>query len=219
MPSRSFSQQLRDEAAPIWRSIFAHPFLREIREGSLPPEKFRYYLAQDYQYLEGFARTVALALAKAPDSQTLEQLAKRVLTPVERPLHHKLLAAAGVSMSDIQRAGRSPTNTAYVNHMLATASLHGLGATAAALLPCPWTYHLLSEKVGPSEHPLYSQWTAFYMAGFLEQSVAAWRGFVDAAATHASPQEREAMREAFLTSSRYEYLFWEMAYRQESWPV
>jgi thiaminase/transcriptional activator TenA len=215
----SFSQQLRSEAAPIWRRIFAHPFLQEIREGSLPPEKFRYYLAQDYQYLEGFARTVALALAKAPSSQTLEQLAKRVLTPVERPLHHKLLAAAGVSLKDIQRAGRSPTNTAYVNHMLTTASLHGLGATAAALLPCPWTYHLLSEAVGPSEHPLYSQWTAFYMAGFLESSVNAWRGFVDEAAVQASQQEREAMREAFLTSSRYEYLFWEMAYRQEAWPV
>ena len=215
----SFSQQLRDEATPIWRSIFSHPFLREIQEGSLPQEKFRYYLAQDYQYLEGFARTVALALAKAPSSQTLEQIAKRVLTPVERPLHHKLLAAAGVSMKDIQRAGRSPTNTAYVNHMLTTASLHGLGATAAALLPCPWTYHLLSEAVGSSDHPLYSQWTAFYMAGFLEQSVTAWRGFVDEAAAQASPQERQAMREAFLTSSRYEYLFWEMAYRQEAWPV
>jgi thiaminase (transcriptional activator TenA) len=215
----SFSQQLQDEASPIWDAIFAHPFLKEIKEGTLPREKFRYYLAQDYLYLEGFARTVALALAKAPDSQTLEELSHRVLTPVERPLHHQLLAAAGVSHEDIQRAGRSPTNTAYVNHMLKTASLYGLGPTAAALLPCPWTYHLLREEVGASEHPLYSQWTAFYIAGFLENSVNAWRGFVDQAARQAGPQELEAMRDAFLTSSRYEYLFWDMAYRQERWPV
>jgi thiaminase/transcriptional activator TenA len=218
-PGDSFSQQLRDEAGPIWRRIFAHPFLLEIRDGSLPLDKFRYYLAQDYQYLEGFARTVALALAKAPDSQTLELLARRVLTPVERPLHHQLLAVAGVSLEDVQQWGRSPTNTAYVNHMLTTGTLRGLGPTAAALLPCPWTYHLLGENLGPSQHPLYSQWTRFYMEGFLEQSVAAWRGFLDQAAAQASPQEREAMREAFLTSSRYEYLFWDMAYRQETWPV
>ena len=218
-PMESFSQQLRGEVAPIWDAIFSHPFLMEIKAGTLPKEKFRYYLAQDYLYLEGFARAVALALAKAPDSRTLEELSHRVLTPVERPLHHQLLAAAGVSLEDIQKAGRSPTNTAYVNHMLKTASLYGLGPTAAALLPCPWTYHLLRDNVGASEHPLYRQWTAFYVAGFLENSVNAWRGFVDQAARQAGPQELEAMREAFVTSSRYEFLFWEMAYHQERWPL
>ena len=90
----SFSEQLRQEADPIWEEIFRNPFLREINDASLPLEKFRYYLAQDYLYLEGFARSVALALAKAPDSDTLESLAHRVLTPVERPLHHRLMEAA-----------------------------------------------------------------------------------------------------------------------------
>ena len=70
----SFSEQLKAEAQPIWRSIFSHPFLQEIKDGTLPLEKFQYYLTQDYLYLEGFARTVALALAKAPNSQTLEEL-------------------------------------------------------------------------------------------------------------------------------------------------
>ena len=215
----SFSDQLRAEAKPIWDRIFSHPFLQEIKEGTLPLEKFQYYLTQDYLYLEGFARTVAMALAKAPDAQTLEELSHRVLTPVERPLHHKLMEAAQVTYDDIERIGRSPTNTAYVNHMIKTASLYGLGPTAAALLPCPWTYHLLKDAVGASEHPIYSQWSAFYVAGLLQNSVDAWRGFVDSAAEHANSQELEAMREAFMTSSQYEYLFWEMAYKQERWPV
>ena len=214
----SFSEQLRAESEPLWSSIFSQPFLREIKDGTLPLEKFRYYLAQDYLYLEGFARTVALALAKAPDSQKLEELSHRVLTPVERPLHHKLLAEAGITVEDIQRAGRSPTNTAYVNHMLATASLYGLGPTAAVLLPCPWSYHELKDNVGQSEHPLYGQWTSFYVAGLLQGSVEAWRGFVDRAAEEAGPQELEAMRQAFATSTRYEYMFWDMAYRMERWP-
>ena len=215
----SFSQLLRDEAEPIWRRIFGHPFLREIKDGTLPLDTFRYYLQQDYYYLEGFARAVALALAKAPNSQLLEELARRVLTPVERPLHHRLMAAAGMEPETAAAAIPSPTNAAYVNHMLVTAHRWGLGPTAAALLPCPWTYHLLREEVGPSEHPLYGQWTQFYVAGFLEDSVAAWRSFVDRMALDAAPEEREAMRQAFLTSSRYEYMFWEAAYRQEQWPV
>ena len=215
----SFSEQLRTEAEPIWRRIFDHPFLQEIKDGTLPLETFQYYLAQDYLYLEGFARTVATALAKAPDSKLLEELSHRVLTPVERPLHHKLVAEAGLTMEQVQEAGPSPTNTGYVNHMLATAYRHGLGPTAAALLPCPWTYHMLREEVGQSEHLLYGQWTSFYVAGFLEGSVEAWRSFVDRMAHDTSPAELDAMRQAFLTSSRYEYMFWDAAYRREQWPL
>ena len=215
----SFSDRLRAEAAPIWGKIFAHPFLKEIKEGTLPLETFRYYLAQDYLYLEGFARTVAVALSKAPNANLLEELGHRVLTPIERPLHHKLVEAAGITMEDVRGASPSPTNTGYVNHMLATAARHGLGPTAAVLLPCPWTYHLLREEVGQSEHPLYGQWTSFYVSGLLEGSVEAWRSFVDRMARDASPAELEAIRYAFMTSSRYEYMFWDAAYRREGWPV
>ncbi len=214
-----FSEQLREETRPIWDAIFAHPFLSEIKDGTLPLDTFRYYLGQDYHYLEGFGRTVAMALAKSPDSDTLQQLAHRVMTPVERPLHHRLIEAAGMTMAEVESAQRSPTNTAYVNHMLVTASQYGLGPTAAALLPCPWTYHLLKEEVGPSEHEIYGQWTQFYVDGFLQSSVDAWRGFVDDMAERVGEQEREAMRQAFIISSQYEYMFWDAAYRREQWPV
>ena len=215
----SFSDQLRAEAEPIWREIFAHPFLRGIKDGTLPLETFQYYLGQDYLYLEGFARCVAIALAKAPTIEVIEEMAKRVMTPIERPLHHKLLAEAGLSEAEVARSQPSPTNAGYVNHMLAVANREGLGPTAAAMLPCPWTYHLLREELGQSEHPLYGQWTSFYVSGLLEDSVAAWRSFVDRQAEHASPEELESMRQAFLTSSRYEWMFWDAAYRREGWPV
>ena len=214
-----FSEVLRGEAQPIWQAIFAHPFLRDIKNGSLPLETFQYYLGQDYHYLEGFGRAVSLALAKAPDSELLKQLAHRVMTPVERPLHHRLIEAAGLTMAEVENATRSPTNTAYVNHMLTIAAQHGLGPTAAALLPCPWTYHLLKDEVGQSEHPIYGQWTQFYVEGFLQSSVDAWCGFVDEMADRVGDQERETMRYAFMVSSRYEYMFWDAAYRREEWPV
>ena len=186
-----FSEELQTEAEPLWDAIYAHPFLKEIRAGTLPLDTFKYYLAQDYLYLEGFARSVALILAKSPNAQILEEVSHRVMTPVERPLHQELLESVGLSIEEINSSGRSPTNTAYVNHMMTTASMHGLGPSAAALLPCPWTYHLMRERVGPSEHPLYSKWTSFYVEGFLENSVAAWRSFVDRAAEGATESELE----------------------------
>lgn len=47
----------------------------------------------------------------------------------------------------------------------------------------------------------------------------AWlREFVDHCG-EAYPGEHETMREAFLTSSRLEHAFWEMAYTREAWAV
>ena len=214
----SFSERLRAEASPIWHQIYANPFLAELKAGTLPLEKFRYYMTQDYLYLEGFARTVALALAKAPDTHNLELLSHRVSTPVERPLHQKMMGLVGLTPEEAEAIGRSPTCMGYVNHMLATASLKGLGPTAAALLPCPWTYHELGDMLGELEHPVYSQWSAPYIEGLLADSVAAWRSFVDECAKTAGAVELEQMRTAFMVSSRYEWLFWHMAYNMEAWP-
>lgn len=214
----SFSEQLRQEVSPIWATIFRHPFLQEIKEGRLPLEKFRYYVVQDYHYLEGFARAVAVALGKARDTKTLELLSKRVLTPIERPLHRRMLELLEVTPDEAESILPAPTNLAYVNHLLATAFACGLGPTAAALLPCPWTYHQLGDVLGEVDHPVYGEWASFYQQGALEESVRAWRFFLDDAAAEAGPPELGVMRRAFLISSRYELMFWDMAYRQERWP-
>ena len=78
---------------------------------------------------------------------------------------------------------------------------------------------LLGRRLPPVSHPVYGEWAAFYREGLLRESVSAWRGLLDEAAAEAGPFERERLREAFLTSSRYEYAFWEMAYTMETWPV
>ena len=216
---QGFSAELRTEVAPIWDKIYSNPFLKELQEGTLPVEKFRYYLAQDYLYLEGFGRAVALALAKAPDSRQMELLVRRVITPVERNLHQKLMPLVDLSREEAEGIGHSPTNLAYINHMIRTAALGGLGQTAAALLPCPWTYHEIGELLKPIQHPVYGAWIASYAEGLLEESTRAWRAFLDEEADRADDRSRQAMRDAFLTSSRYERMFWQMAYQQESWPV
>src|SRR5919202_2707697 len=198
----TYSAVLWAEAAPIWAAIQAHPFLAELRAGSLPLETFRYYVTQDYHYLEAFARAVATALAKAPDADTLELLAKRVLTPIERPLHNRLFELAGLQLADVRAVEIAPTNLAYQNHMLAVAARGGLGEIPAALLPCPWTYHKLGEALEVAEHPVYTEWAGFYTAGLLRESVEAWCGFVDRAAAGGGPELRAAMRRAVFTAGR-----------------
>ena len=215
----SFSESLRQEALPIWESIFAHPFLEEIEAAELPLEKFRYYVEQDYHYLAGFGQVVATALSKAPDTRTLRRLTRRITTPVERPLHGRMFELLETSEDAVETVPLSPTNMAYINHMQTAASMGGVGEAAAALLPCPWTYHEIGERIAVPEHPIYSYWAQPYRDGLLEESTAAWRELVDEYAANGGPATREAMRSAFITSSRYEFMFWTMAYNMESWPV
>lgn len=217
--SQSFSETLRQEAEPIWHSIFNHPFLNEIQDATLPIEKFRYYVVQDYHYLAGFAQVVATALSKASDPLTLQRLTKRITTPVERPLHGKMFDLLQMTQQDAERATIAPTNRAYVNHMLAAASIGRIGEAAAALLPCPWTYHLIGARISLPDHPIYSYWAEPYRDGLLEESTTAWRQLVDEIADTSGPTVRQSMRDAFIISSRYEFMFWSMAYHMEQWQV
>lgn len=214
-----FTEQLWREGAPIWQAIQHHPFLAELCSGDLPVETFRYYVIQDFHYLEAFGRAVATALAKAPTSELLVAMSKRVSTPIERPLHARLFALAGVERGAAAATRISPTNLAYQNHMLVSASQGGLGEAAAALLPCPWTYHQLGDIVAGVTHEVYGEWARFYSEGLLAESSRAWRELVDGEAEEAGPRTREAMRRAFLRSLQYEWMFWDMAYRRERWPL
>ena len=212
------SDSLRAMATPIWEAIFRHPFLSQLKAGTLAEETFRFYICQDYHFLEGFARTVAIALSKAPDFEALILLSKRVPVPIERELHRSLFSLMEIDESDAEGTELAPTNRAYVNHLLSTATLGGVGDAAAALLPCPWTYHEIGQRLGQTDHPIYKSWASVYQQGFLAESVEAWRLLLDRAAADAGEAQRRRMQDAFLTSSRYEYMFWEMAWRQERWP-
>src|SRR5437764_754662 len=66
---------------------------------------------------------------------------------------------------------------------------------------------------------LYAEWIQAYSAEGFGAHVEQQLQLVDRLAVSGSPAERERMQEHFVQSSRYEYLFWEQAYRQEDWLV
>ncbi len=46
------SEVLLQRARPVWNAILRHPFLRELQLGTLPMDTFRFYLAQDWLYIQ-----------------------------------------------------------------------------------------------------------------------------------------------------------------------
>ena len=51
-----FSDEARHAAADIWEAAHRHPFVLGIADGTLDPERFRFYVRQDYVFLVDYGR-------------------------------------------------------------------------------------------------------------------------------------------------------------------
>src|SRR5260370_6599687 len=72
----SFTHAIRAKAQAIWDRELKHPFVRGLGDGTLPIDRFRFYLAQDYVFLIEYCRVFALGAAKARDLQTIGVFAR-----------------------------------------------------------------------------------------------------------------------------------------------
>ena len=220
-----FVAEMRAAAAPIWEAEAAHPFVRGIGDGTLDVEKFKFYIAQDYVFLVEFVRVLALAAAKAHDLETKEhftELQHATLTQ-EMALHRGYCARFGVTDADLEATRPAPTTHAYTRHLLSVAYAGSVAETEAALLPCQWSYAEIGAalaRAGELAHaPLYAEWIRAYASPEYQTLAAGMCALLDRLAERAGPDERRRMAEHFLTSSRYEYQFWEACFTLEAWPV
>ena len=221
----TFSAHLRELAAPIWKAQLHHPFVVALGKGTLPLQKFRYYILQDARYLEELAKVFAAGAEKAEDADTAIRFAQLVEETiiVERSLHESYGKKWKLTAHEMRSTPHSPTNYAYCRHMRSMAQTGTLGETTVVALPCAWVYcevgqHLLRKGPPKPSHP-YREWLELYGSPEFA-NVAKWmRTVVNRCAKTAGKAEKVRMEEAFLISSRYEWMFWDMAWREERWPV
>jgi thiaminase/transcriptional activator TenA len=218
-----FTGELWDSAGGIYAAILDHPFLAGLTSGTLPEDRFRHYIVQDSLYLEDYARVLSLAAARAPDEGAVAMFDEHAAgaIAVERSLHEGFLKQLGVSTEDLERATMAPTTLAYTSYLLRTAALGDYYEVLGSLLPCYWIYHEIGGKLleGGSPHPLYGTWIQTYAGEEFGALVEAVLGLTDETCHGLDPGRKALAIEAFRTSSRYEWMFWEMAWTLESWPV
>ena len=220
-----FADNVEHKASGIRRAILEHPFITGIGDGSLDVEVFKYYIRQDYIYLIDYSRVLALASARSPDLETMGWFARLLAGTLttEMDLHRGYCSQFGITTADLEETTAAPTTLAYTHYLLTVAHHGSFQELAASFLPCQWGYwevgDHLSRQGEPVSAPLYSEWIRMYTnPEYL--ALAQWaRSFTDRLAANASPSEIVRMEETYLTSLRYEYLFWDMAYKMESWPV
>ncbi|WP_145020731.1 thiaminase II [Paenibacillus sp. Y412MC10] len=219
-----FTEELRYAADPIYQAIFKHPFVRGIAEGTLSKEQLIHYVKQDFEYLNAYIRIYGIAISRCDCRQTTALFNEQIsfILDSETHPHQNFCDVAGVAYEELQGYPLAPSANHYIRHMLNVAHEGGLEDIVAALLPCPWTYteigqRLLEEVQPEKSHPFY-EWMHFY--GDRESGVTVQlRGLLDEWAEGLPPARKKRLMEHFLTSCQLEYMFWDMAFTLEDWPV
>jgi thiaminase/transcriptional activator TenA len=222
--SERFTDRLRRLADPVWEAQHRHPFVRGIGDGSLAPDKFQVWLRQDYLYLIEYARLFSLAAARAPDLDTMTwmvHMADGVLGE-EMKLHRSYAAEFGIPAAKLEAGTKLPTTQAYTDFLLRVASTGAYEELVAALLPCVWGYWEVGERLARGPAPAderYARWVALYSGEVSARLARRARELMDRLADGLPERALCGPEAAFLTSSRYEWRFWEMAWAGEAWPV
>ena len=155
------SRQLFEHSADLVEACVAHPFVQGIASGELARERFVFYVEQDAWFLTAFARAYALALAKAPDLETMARLRPQldgVFSELE--LHRGYARQWGADL-DPQPAGAT---LAYTDFLLRVAWSEPVGHTVAAMVPCMRLYAHLGQALTPIASPdsPYREWVDTY---------------------------------------------------------
>ena len=219
------SDRLRDVAMPVWNEIMAHPYVNELKVGTLPLETFRFYVQQDWLYLREFTRTAAIIATRAVDPEVMTFLLAWVqpLVGMEYHFHKKHAAALNLNFDNIDWE-MNETNWAYSRHMIATAHTASTAEALAALLPCPCVYAHVGKLLVEGEkspNPMYQEWIDFYAPdrdGFRPRVIALENVF-DRVAAAADAATMARCERNYVISSRYEWAFWDSAYRRRAWPI
>jgi thiaminase/transcriptional activator TenA len=214
----------------LWRSIegtyagiLAHPFLRGLTDSTLPEERFRFYVLQDALYLRHYARALSLAGARSPDENALVMFNEHSAgaITVERSLHEGFLKDLGVTQDEADWTELSPTTLAYTSFLLKTATLDDYPEVLGAVLPCYWIYwevgKALLERGSPNAR--YQKWIDTYGGEEFGALVEAVLDLTDRVCEDLNPVQKARVTKAFVTTSRYEWMFWDAAWKLEGWPI
>ncbi len=220
---RALTAKLWAGIEDTYRSILEHPFVSGLTDGSLERESFSFYVVQDAHYLREYARALSVAAARAPREEDIAMFAQHAAEAieVERSLHKGFFRELGLAEEDVAGTPVAPTCLAYTSYLLTTAYSGSFAELLGAVLPCYWIYSEVGKALldQGSPDPLYRRWIETYGGEDFEAVVRAVLALTDRLGPELSAAEQDRAAHHFNITARYEWMFWDMGYRRERWPL
>ena len=216
----SRTDDLRSSVGPLWEKTVFHPFVTELGDGTLPVSVFRTYFEQDHLFLKSWIALMCAGIARAPDFDGARPLAAFVHLALggEEGLFQEYFREEGMAQEQVRRLERLPTTLAYCTYLDKVAHEGSYHQIITALLGIEWPYldwgKWLAGQGKRPDNKYYQTWIDLHAGPDLEGFVTWMRRTLD----DAEVADGSGLEEVFGAVLRYEYLFWEMAYRGEEWP-
>jgi thiaminase/transcriptional activator TenA len=220
----SLTDELFQAAEPIWAAELEHPFVKGLAAGSLEIERFSRWVLQDYLYLKEFARVFAWAAAKSDSLAAMSWHAKvlDLTLNTEMGLHRAYAERFGISAARLEEETMWPTTRAYTDFLVRTAADGDMADLLAALLPCAWGYVYVAQHLAQGEAPpdeRYAEWIEQYASDEFAEAADWLKAELNRVADGVQEEKKKRLTDLFVTSSRYEWQFWEMCWAGEEWKV
>ena len=148
----------------------------------------------------------------------LTNVQKSVLDEIN--LHRQYMEKFGISREEMMAVKPSLFNRTYTANMLAVGQTGDLSDILATVFPCAWTYNdygrrLKEQYADRLEGNFYKTWIETYASPEFEESFAWFYDALDELVADKTDAQRAKVEQIFISSVEFEYLFWDMAYKQE----
>ena len=164
--TQTASTRFRAAADPIWEAQHRHPFVRGIGDGTLDPDRFGFWLRQDWLYLIDYSRLFAAGALRAPDLAAMTAFAElmRGIMVTEMDLHRSYVAGFGITEADLERETKAPTTQGYTDFLLRVATTGDYAELLGALLPCLWGYNEIGLRLADQGMPDDARYRAWIVS-------------------------------------------------------
>lgn len=216
----SLFDQLKRACTEEWETYCHHDFVREVGEGTLPIESFRYYLAQDYIFLIHFSRAWALAVYKSgrvADMQWASEILHSTLN-TEMNLHVMFSERFGVSQKDLENTQEAQGNLAYTRFVLDRGLAGDLLDLYVALMPCVVGYAEIGNRLaldystGINDNP-YREWIEMYSSEeYQSLAIKSISVLERISSEHGGMARIDELKDVFRMATVLEAGFWSLCY-------
>lgn len=216
----TFCEEVRKKTDLYWKGSFEHPFVKGLVEGTLPIEKFRFYIMQDAYYLRNYTKVLAIAASKATTNEDINHFPETAhhVNEAELALHRTVFKELNVSEQELEEFEPAPAAYNYVSHMYNAAYNGDVAEAFAAMLPCPWLYQEIGEKYKDKKPSVkfYEEWIVMYSDPAYKEKIEVQKTLLNRLA-EGQPEKVSVLKSHFKKSCFYEWKFWEMPWNLEDW--
>ena len=181
----NLSKHLWDKNRDLAYASLNSKFVQGIKNGNLPKNNFQSYIAQDYFFLESFARAYGLAISKCLDINAIRTLSELLLgVSEELVLHERYANEWEIDLADNKIEIPTKAYTDFLRKISVESSFIEI---LVAMTPCMRLYAWIGKNLSSSKlNNLYRNWIETYsdenfekLAKSLEEIIDTYKGSYD----------------------------------------